>query len=95
MSVLAATGECGPTGDGLPMKRVTTAAVARVATATRPGAQVGEGVARIRHPIAYEHINFLGRYAFTRADADAGLRPFHDPTQEADTSDTPTAAPTP
>ncbi|WP_425458585.1 Tn3 family transposase [Actinomadura decatromicini] len=46
-------------------------------------------------PIAYEHINFLGRYAFTRADADAGLRPFHDPAQEADASDTPTAAPTP
>jgi hypothetical protein len=22
-------------------------------------------------PIAYEHINFLGRYAFTRADPDA------------------------
>ena len=33
-------------------------------------------------PICYDHINFLGRYAFTRADADAGLRPFHDPTQD-------------
>lgn len=30
-------------------------------------------------PIAYEHINFLGRYAFTRADPAGGLRPFHDP----------------
>ncbi|WP_123665791.1 Tn3 family transposase [Actinocorallia herbida] len=30
-------------------------------------------------PIAFEHINFLGRYAFTRTDAAAGLRPFHDP----------------
>ncbi|WP_433539398.1 Tn3 family transposase [Streptosporangium sandarakinum] len=29
-------------------------------------------------PIAYEHINFLGRYAFTRADVGSGLRPFHD-----------------
>jgi TnpA family transposase len=33
-------------------------------------------------PIAYEHINFLGRYAFTRADSGTGLRPFHDPTPE-------------
>ncbi|WP_433216207.1 hypothetical protein [Microtetraspora malaysiensis] len=24
-----------------------------------------------------------GRYAFTRADPDAGLRPFHDPDQDA------------
>ncbi|MFI0451862.1 hypothetical protein [Actinomadura sp. 6N118] len=30
-------------------------------------------------PIAYEHINFLGRHAFTRAGTAAGLRPFHDP----------------
>ncbi|GAA3467418.1 hypothetical protein GCM10018965_019710 [Nonomuraea roseola] len=29
-------------------------------------------------PIQYEHINFLGRYAFTRADVGPGLRPFHD-----------------
>lgn len=29
-------------------------------------------------PIQYEHINFLGRYAFTRADVGSGLRPFHD-----------------
>jgi hypothetical protein len=28
-------------------------------------------------PIAFEHINFLGRYAFTRADPAAGLQPFH------------------
>ncbi|MGK5555971.1 Tn3 family transposase [Actinomadura kijaniata] len=33
-------------------------------------------------PIAYEHINFLGRYAFTRADASSGLRPFHAPAAE-------------
>ncbi|MBT2407338.1 MULTISPECIES: Tn3 family transposase [unclassified Streptomyces] len=45
-------------------------------------------------PIAYEHINFLGRYAFTRADSGAGLRPFHDPTQEADAPGAPMAAPT-
>ncbi|GAB2859000.1 Tn3-like element Tn3 family transposase [Actinocorallia aurea] len=37
----------------------------------------GEMCARLS-PIAFEHINFLGRYAFTRADATAGLRPFHD-----------------
>jgi hypothetical protein len=29
-------------------------------------------------PIQYEHINFLGRYAFSRADVAAGLRPFHE-----------------
>lgn len=29
-------------------------------------------------PIQYEHINFLGRYAFTRADVGSGLRPFRD-----------------
>ncbi|GAA3097523.1 hypothetical protein GCM10017600_87820 [Streptosporangium carneum] len=29
-------------------------------------------------PIAYEHINFLGRYAFTRADTSGALRPFHE-----------------
>jgi TnpA family transposase len=29
-------------------------------------------------PIRYDHINFLGRYAFTRADLTTGLRPFHD-----------------
>ncbi|MBA9005695.1 Tn3 family transposase [Thermomonospora cellulosilytica] len=34
-------------------------------------------------PICYDHINFLGRYAFTRAELDAGLRPFHDPAQES------------
>ncbi|MGI5320892.1 Tn3 family transposase [Actinomadura nitritigenes] len=34
--------------------------------------------------IAYEHISFLGRYAFTRAEVAAGLRPFHDPANEAD-----------
>jgi hypothetical protein len=45
-------------------------------------------------PIAYEHINFLGRYAFTRAEVAAGLRPFHDPAQEADAPDTPMAAST-
>ncbi|MFB4320721.1 Tn3 family transposase [Actinomadura sp. 21ATH] len=33
-------------------------------------------------PIASEHIDFLGRYAFTRADASSGLRPFHDPAAE-------------
>ncbi|MFI7443164.1 hypothetical protein [Nonomuraea indica] len=27
-------------------------------------------------PIAYDHINFLSRYAFTRAKASGGLRPF-------------------
>ena len=30
-------------------------------------------------PIAYEHINFRGRYRFTWADPAAGLRAFHDP----------------
>lgn len=35
-------------------------------------------------PIAYEHINFLGRYAFTRADLEAGLRPFHTPSADAE-----------
>jgi hypothetical protein len=29
-----------------------------------------------------DDINFLGRYAFTRADASTGLRPFHDPSQD-------------
>jgi hypothetical protein len=33
-------------------------------------------------PICYGHINFLGRYAFTRAELDTGLRPFHDPAAE-------------
>ncbi|WP_158566717.1 Tn3 family transposase [Actinomadura craniellae] len=33
-------------------------------------------------PITYEHINFLGRYAFTRTDAATGLRPSHDPAAE-------------
>ncbi|WP_188196843.1 Tn3 family transposase [Nonomuraea sp. SYSU D8015] len=28
-------------------------------------------------PIAYDHINFLGRYAFTRAEVGGALRPFH------------------
>lgn len=37
-------------------------------------------------PIAYEHINFLGRYAFTRAEVAAGLGPFHDPAHEGDAS---------
>ncbi|WP_207709929.1 hypothetical protein [Actinomadura macrotermitis] len=29
-------------------------------------------------PIAYEHIDFLDRYAFARADPKADLRPFRD-----------------
>nr|WP_281284538.1 hypothetical protein [Nonomuraea diastatica] len=29
-------------------------------------------------PIPYEPIDFLGRYAFTRADVGSPLRPFHD-----------------
>jgi hypothetical protein len=29
-------------------------------------------------PIYYDHINFLGRYAFTRPDLAEGLRAFHD-----------------
>ncbi|MGI8336690.1 Tn3 family transposase [Actinomadura scrupuli] len=33
-------------------------------------------------PICYDHINFLGRYAFTCAELNTGLRPFHDPTTE-------------
>jgi hypothetical protein len=32
--------------------------------------------------IAYDHINFLGRYAFSRADLADGLRPFHDGSAE-------------
>ncbi|MEU7002510.1 Tn3 family transposase [Nonomuraea sp. NPDC046570] len=36
-------------------------------------------------PIAYEHINFLGRYAFTRAEVAGGLRAFHDGEQPART----------
>ncbi|MFF4197958.1 Tn3 family transposase [Nonomuraea sp. NPDC001831] len=35
-------------------------------------------------PIQYDHIDFLGRYAFFRAEATGGLRPFHDGAQEAD-----------
>ncbi|MGN9787952.1 Tn3 family transposase [Nonomuraea sp. ZG12] len=34
-------------------------------------------------PIQYDHINFLGRYAFSRADVAEGLRPFHDGTHES------------
>ncbi|GAA2124756.1 hypothetical protein GCM10009727_12480 [Actinomadura napierensis] len=34
-------------------------------------------------PICCDHSNFLGRYAFTRAELDVGLRPFHDPAQES------------
>ncbi|MCT9935104.1 transposase [Planotetraspora sp. A-T 1434] len=33
-------------------------------------------------PIFYEHIDFLGRYAFTRADVTTGLRPFHKAAQQ-------------
>ncbi|GGQ35927.1 transposase [Streptosporangium pseudovulgare] len=33
-------------------------------------------------PIQYDHINFLGRYAFSRADVAGGLRPFHDGAHE-------------
>ncbi|MEV7010236.1 hypothetical protein [Streptosporangium sp. NPDC051022] len=29
-------------------------------------------------PIAFDHINFLGRDAFILADITSGLRPFHD-----------------
>lgn len=35
-------------------------------------------------PIAYEQINFLGRYAFSRPEVAAGLRPFYDPAREGD-----------
>ncbi|MEV3926081.1 Tn3 family transposase [Actinomadura coerulea] len=42
-----------------------------------------DGMCARLSPIAYEHINFLGRYAFTRADPKAGLRSFHDPAAEA------------
>ncbi|MEV5576386.1 hypothetical protein AB0L06_40690 [Spirillospora sp. NPDC052269] len=34
-------------------------------------------------PIAHEHIDFPGRYAFTHADPKTGLRPFHEPGAEA------------
>jgi TnpA family transposase len=34
-------------------------------------------------PIQYDHINFLGRYAFSRADVAGGLRPFHDGAHES------------
>ncbi|MFB4269667.1 hypothetical protein [Nonomuraea sp. GTA35] len=33
-------------------------------------------------PIQYDHINFLGRYVFSRADVTAGLRAFHDSTTD-------------
>ncbi|SFI32751.1 Transposase and inactivated derivatives, TnpA family [Streptosporangium canum] len=36
-------------------------------------------------PICYDHINFLGRYAFTRADVTGGLRAFHDSAQTRET----------
>lgn len=35
-------------------------------------------------PIRYDHINFLGRYAFTRADLTTGLRPFHEQAANAE-----------
>ncbi|WP_344948297.1 Tn3 family transposase [Sphaerisporangium flaviroseum] len=41
----------------------------------------GEMCARLS-PIQYDHINFLGRYAFSRADVAGGLRPFHDGAHE-------------
>jgi len=41
----------------------------------------GEMCARLS-PICYEHINFLGRYAFTRGDVAGGLRPFHELTEQ-------------
>ncbi|MGP4102081.1 hypothetical protein [Nonomuraea sp. KM90] len=34
-------------------------------------------------PIQYDHINFLGRYAFSRADVAGDLRPFHDGAHES------------
>ncbi|MFB9681776.1 Tn3 family transposase [Streptosporangium vulgare] len=34
-------------------------------------------------PIQYDHINFLGRYAFSRAGVAGGLRPFHDGAHES------------
>jgi hypothetical protein len=34
-------------------------------------------------PICFEHFNFLGRYAFTRADPAVGLRSFHTPDDAA------------
>lgn len=43
-------------------------------------------------PSAYEHINFLGRYAFTHAKTGAGLRPFHDPAQDVDAPGAPMPA---
>lgn len=39
--------------------------------------------ARLSH-IAYEHINFLGCYGFTRADLEAGLRPYHTPSADGE-----------
>ncbi|WUW03117.1 transposase [Streptosporangium sp. NBC_01469] len=35
-------------------------------------------------PIRYDHINFLGRYAFTRTDLTTGLRPFHEQAANAE-----------
>ncbi|WP_395981726.1 hypothetical protein [Actinomadura sp. 9N407] len=35
-------------------------------------------------PIAYEFMNFLDRYIFTRAEAATGRLPSHDPAQQAD-----------
>ncbi|WP_246268688.1 transposase [Acrocarpospora macrocephala] len=56
------------------------AAVSRLRADGFPATQ--EMCARLS-PIAYDHINFLGRYAFSRADLAAGLRPFHDGTIDA------------
>ncbi|MGI5490348.1 hypothetical protein [Microtetraspora malaysiensis] len=43
-------------------------------------------------PIQYNHINFLGRYSFSRADVAAGLRPFHElPSSAADGAGAPPA----
>jgi TnpA family transposase len=57
------------------------AAVARLRADGFPATE--EMCARLS-PICYDHINFLGRYAFTSADVESGLRPFHEPAAAQD-----------
>ncbi|MFF0312246.1 hypothetical protein ACFYSC_32820 [Streptosporangium sp. NPDC004379] len=54
--------------------------VRRRGVQTDPALGTDEMCARLS-PIQYDHINFLGRYAFSRADVAGGLRPFHDGAQ--------------
>ncbi|GAA1003343.1 hypothetical protein Aple_003330 [Acrocarpospora pleiomorpha] len=50
---------------------------AAVARLREQGFPVTDEMCARLSPIAFDHINFLGRYAFTRADLATGLQPFH------------------